>query len=146
MKVILLKNINSLGKQGEIKEVSDGYARNFLIPRQIADIATDELIEHIKKIKQKEKKSAKKELERSQDAAGKLEGKVFEIHAKASNEGRLYASVHSQEISELLKKRGYLVDAKHILADHIKEIGEHAVTIQLQHGLEARIMLIVKQQ
>ncbi len=146
MKVILLKNINSLGKQGEIKEVSDGYARNFLIPRQLADIATDELIEHIQKIKQKEKKSAKKELERSQDAAGKLEGKVFEIRAKASSEGRLYASVHPQEISELLKKRGFAIDAKYIHADHIKEIGEHTVTIVLQHGLEARIMLIVKQQ
>ena len=146
MKVILLKNINSLGKQGEIKEVSDGYARNFLIPRQLADIATDELVAHIQRIKQKEKKSAKKELEQSQDIAGKLEGKVFEIRAKASTEGRLYASVHSQEISELLKKQGYAVDAKYIRADHIKELGEHTVTIILQHGLEARIMLIVEPQ
>ena len=121
MKIILLKNINSLGKQGEIKEVSDGYARNFLIPRQLADIATDELVSHIQRIKQKEEKSAKKELERSQDAAGKLEGKVFEIQAKASNEGRLYASVHSQEISELLKKKGFAIDAKHIYNLVIRE-------------------------
>lgn len=146
MKVILLKNINSLGKQGEIKEVSDGYARNFLIPRQLADIATNDLIEHIQKLRHKEAKIAKKELEYSESIADKLEGKIFEIRAKASSEGRLYASVHPQEISQLLKKNGYSIDEKNIHADHIKEIGEHTITIHLQHGLEARITLMVTMQ
>ena len=146
MKVILLKNVNSLGRTGDIKEVTDGYARNFLIPRQLADVATPELVSHIKKIKQKEDKTAKDDLARAELMASKIENRVFEISMKASPQKKLYASVNPSLVSQLLHDKGFDIHKDYIYTDHIKEIGEHQITIIFPHGLEAKITLVVKQK
>lgn len=146
MKVILLRNVEGLGREGEIREVSRGYARNFLIPRQLADIATEQLIQRLEGRKIKEEKSAKKELQLAEEMAEKLDGKSFEIIRKTTDEGTLYASVNSAVISAELKKQGFIIDNKQIIAKNIKEIGEHEIIIRFNHGIEARITLIIKEE
>lgn len=146
MKVILLKNVDSLGKEGDIKDISDGYARNFLIPRQLADVATPELIRQIENMKNRHAKAVQGDFHRAESLAEQLEGKAFEIVAKCSKEGRLYAGIREKQIIEILKKSGYKIENIKIQTDHIKEVGEHGVNLLFSHGLEARIMLIVKKE
>src|SRR3989344_1346921 len=143
MKVILLRAVEGLGREGEVRDVSAGYARNFLIPRQLADIATPELIEQLEGKMRHQEKKAKHELLAAEQLASAIEGKRFEIHGKASKEGTLYAAINASMISEELKKHGYLVSDKNIITKGIKEAGDHEISIKLGHGIEAKIQLAV---
>ena len=140
----MLKNVEGLGKEGEIKEVSLGYARNFLIPRELAEEVTDELIAQIENRKQKESKNAEADLTKIEALADRLNGQEIEITAKASDEGKLYAAITSEMISAELKSRGFEIAANQInIPKPVKESGEHEVTINLPHGLEAKISVNV---
>src|SRR3990167_5168862 len=98
MKVLLLKNVEDLGHQGEIKMVSAGYARNFLIPRGLADIATQELIDQIERRQKKREFQAEADLKQTEELAERLNGQTLEIKARASEQGRLYASITPAKI------------------------------------------------
>lgn len=143
MKVILLKNIKGLGNEGDIKEVAIGYARNYLFPQKLADEATADKIKLAEERKAKKVETAKAELEKSQAMASKLEGQAFEISARASEEGTLYASLSAAKIAAVLKSKGFEVKKENIKASHIKELGEYEIKVDLDHGLEANIVLIV---
>ena len=143
MKIILLRNVENLGKEGEIKEVSSGYARNFLIPRQLADIATDELISRVEARKKHEEKKAKQHLLNTEKIADQLEGKILEIKCNATKEGTLYAALNKTKIAEILNGKGFSVKPKNILMENIKEIGDHEVAVTFNHGLEAKIIIQV---
>lgn len=143
---MLLKNVLSLGKFGDVKEVAQGYARNYLIPLGLAALAQSETLAQITTVQKKEEKR-KEELKKSfEKLSGELHGKTFEISAKASSEGNLYAGVSAQKISLLLQSHGYMVDGSRIKADHIKALGEHTVKITLPHGKFAEITLTVKEE
>ena len=147
MKLILLQNVEGLGKEGEIKEVAVGYARNFLIPRGLAEEATDDLIAQMEKRKEKEAKVAEADLEKTEKLASELDGREIEIFAKVSEEGRLYAAITPAKVSAELKKIGHNIASGQIeIKEPIKELGEHEIKINLPHGLESRITLIVKSQ
>ncbi|MFA6410163.1 MAG: 50S ribosomal protein L9 [Candidatus Buchananbacteria bacterium] len=143
VKVILVKNVANLGQIGDVKEVSFGYARNFLMPNGLVIEATPSALAEWEKNKEKRAKEAEADLKGMEQLVHKLEGETIEIFAKASEEGTLYAAVSAAKIAAALKDKGFDVTKNQIALSHIKEIGEHEVLISLDHGLEARITLII---
>jgi len=144
MKVILLQNVPGLGKADEVKNVADGYARNFLFPKHLAVQSTAAAIATIEAQKKKKSKDELKDLQKQQSLAEKLDGLEVMFTEKASESGQLYAAVSAAKISEALKKMGYEVDKDLILINKpIKEAGEFEVAVKLRHGLEAKLDIIV---
>ena len=143
MRVILVKKVPELGERGDVKEVALGYARNFLIPRGLAKIATPESLVELELTKEKTANQAEADLTAAETLASKLEGEVIEIGAKASDEGTLYAAVSAAKVAGALNAKGFKVEKDQVAVGHIKELGEHEVVIDLDHGLEARITLVV---
>lgn len=145
MKVILIQNVNKLGKAGEIKEVADGFARNMLFPKKAAVPATPEAVRALEFQKSLLARKSEKELEGVEQTAEALDGRELVISAKAGEEGRLFGSITEKNIIEKLKGNGFNLDKKQIkLKEHIKELGEYDVAISFDHGLEARIKIIVE--
>lgn len=144
MKVILLQDIDGLGKKYEIKEVKDGYARNFLIPKVLAKPATKEAMAWLEIQKEIEAKKAEDDLKKIQDMASSLDGHEIVISVKVGEEEQLFESVGEQRISERLKESGFNIEKNQIdLKEPIKELGEHRVIINFPHKLEAEITLII---
>jgi len=146
MKVILLKDVPNLGAKDDIKDVALGYGRNFLFPQGLAIEATPDAITELEARKAKEEKIAEMDLEKTEQLIQQLEGQVIEISAKASDEGTLYAAVSPAKIAAALKAKGFAVSKDQIAANHIKELGEHEIKINLDHGLEAVITLIINSE
>jgi len=146
MKVILLKEVKSLGLKGDIKEVADGYARNFLFPQQLAMVASEENIARVKEEQVRQAKMAEQDLILTEKIAEQLGGLILEMEGKINENGRLYAAISQAMVAKKLKEKGFDVKKGQILlAESIKELGEYPVTINLDHGLEAEITLIVKE-
>jgi len=146
MKVILIKDVKNLGHEGDIKEVASGHARNFLIPQSFAVEATEKALAEAEAKKAKMEKQAEANLTMAEDLVSKLEGQIIEIALKASDEGTLYAAVSPAKIVTALKEKGFEVRKDQVMAGDIKEVGENEVTINLDHGLEARITLIINSE
>lgn len=144
MKIVLIRDIDNLGQEGDVKEVANGYARNFLIPRGLAVLATNQAITRAAKIRDERAKRAEQELKATQVLAKKLDGQEIEIEAKAED-GRLFGSVGALKISQTLKQAGFVVKKSQVkLTKPFKEIGEYEVDLDLAHGLEAKIRVIIK--
>lgn len=144
MKVILLKDVRALGRKDDIKDVSDGYARNFLLPRGLAQAATETQVTGARQRKIARAHEAETTLKAAQELVKKLDGYELEMPVKASREGTLYAAVGIEEIRTALEKKGIGIGEASIKNNtHLKEVGEHAVTLQFPHNLEAviRVML-----
>jgi large subunit ribosomal protein L9 len=147
MKVILLKDIENLGKKYEIKEVSDGYARNYLIPKKLAKVANEKNLKWLEKQKEKEEKKAEEELKKVQEAASAIDGQEVVIPVKVGEEGQLFESITVQKIYERLKELGFEIKKSQILLESpIKELGEFPVKIKFPHNLEAEIKIIVTEE
>lgn len=146
MKVILNQDIKGSGKKGDIVNVSDGYARNYLIPRKLAKLADAATI-NAAKAKKAASKHKHSELEKAarETAAGIRELKVV-VTVKAGENGKIFGSIHTKEIADALKEQhGFDVDKKKInLKEHIKECGEHIVNVKLFAGISVPIKVIVK--
>lgn len=147
MKVILLKDVKGQGKKGEIVNVSDGYARNYLFPRNLAQEATAQNLNSAQ-VKQ-EAAAHKKEMEKknAQEMAKQLENKGVVIKAKCGSTGRLFGAITNAEIAEALNQQtGLELDKKKVvLANPIKELGEYTVTVKLYAGVQAKIGLKVEE-
>ncbi|MEJ5284972.1 MAG: 50S ribosomal protein L9 [Brevinematia bacterium] len=143
MRVILLENVVGLGKAGEIKNVKDGYARNYLIPKKLVEVATKSKEEYLAKLAEKLKEKAKKFYEDAVSLKETLEKESLEIKAKAGEEGKLFGSITNSDIALALKEKGYDIDKRKIMVDHIKVLGEHTVRIKLDEGVVATIPLKV---
>ena len=147
MKIILLQDIDNLGKKYEIKEVADGYARNFLIPKGLAKPATKENLKWLESQKEIEVKKAEEELKKVQEVATNIDGQEIIILVKVGAEGQLFESITSQKIYEKLKELGFEIKKSQIdLPEPIKELGEFPVKIKLEHNLEAEIKIIVVEE
>ena len=145
MKVILLKTLVGLGRAGEIKEVADGYARNMLIPKKIAELATPEAIIKAKKIADLEEKRMKETLEQKRALIEELNGKEVVVTAKAQEDGKLFGAVSVSRIIEALGKNSQLLEDKYIkISKPIKEIGQHMISVNLGEGMEVNIKVLVK--
>jgi large subunit ribosomal protein L9 len=147
MRVILLENVENLGKKYEIKEVKAGYARNFLIPKGLAKAATKEALRWLATQKEVETKKAEEDLKKVQESASNIDDREVIIPVKIGEEGQLFESITAQKISEKLKELGFDVKKIQIdLPEPIKELGEFPVKIKFEHNLEAEIKVIVTKE
>lgn len=145
MKVILTQNVNKLGKAGEIKEVSDGYARNMLLPKGAAIIATPEAMRAVEFQKALRAKQSEKELEHIEKTAENIDGIEIVFTAKTQEDGKLFGSITENHIVDKIKELGFSISKKQVkLGSHIKNTGEHEATINFDHGLEAQIKIVVE--
>ncbi len=144
MQVILMGDVPRVGRKGETKKVSEGYARNFLFPRKLAVPLTEGTLKNLKLVQVSWAKQAAKEKEAQLELAKKIDGVTLQIKRKAGDKGRLFGSVTSAEISELLHKHSKVeVDKREIITDHIKELGEHEVHIRFSHDAKATLKVVV---
>jgi large subunit ribosomal protein L9 len=147
MKVILQKDIMNLGEAGDIKDVSNGYARNYLIPKKlviVADESSKKAMEHQKRLIKIKKDKRRKE---SEKAAGALNGKELKFVAQAGEEGKLYGSITSMDISKKLREAGFEIDKRKIHLDSpIKELGTFKATVKLDDGLSAELTILVDRE
>ena len=147
MKIILLEDIEKLGKRGDLKETNKGYARNFLIPKNLAVLATESEVEKLEEQKELEAQEAEEELLRYQEIAEQMDGLELEIPVKISEEDKLFGAITPVLIVEKLKERGFEIDKNQIkLEEPIKELGEREVMIDLPHNLEVGIKIIVLEE
>lgn len=144
MKVILTKDVQGLGKSGEVISVSDGYARNFLFPKGLAQEATAENITQLKR--EKERTAQKEERLRriAEERYRKIHGLTCEIRRRVGMQDKLYGSVNSKDIERALQSMGIEVDRKSILLEEpIKSLGEFPVKIRIHPGITAEIKVVV---
>lgn len=144
MKIILLQNVKDLGEKFEVKEVKDGFARNFLIPKGLAKLATKKNLKWLENRKEAETKKAEEELKTAQEKAETIDGQEIVISVKAGEDNQLFESITPQKISEKLKELGFKVKKDQIVMEEsIKELGEFPVKINFRHNLEVGIRLII---
>lgn len=147
MKVILFQDIENLGKKYDIKEVKNGYARNFLIPKGLVKPATREAIKWLKIQKEIQEKKADEELGKIQSLATTIDGQEIIIPVKIGDKNQLFESINTQKISEKLKELGFDIKKNQInLEEPIKEIGEFPIKIKFEHNLEAEIKIIIVEE
>ena len=147
MKVILLQDVDGLGKKFEIKEVKDGYARNFLLPRLLAKPATKEAMAWLEIQREIEAKKAEEDLKIFQEMATSLDGMEVNIPVKIGEQEQLFESITSQKISEKLKEMGYNIEKNQIvLKEPLRELGEYKILINFPHRLETEITVIVTKE
>ena len=141
VKVILLQDVKGVGKKGEVKEVSDGYARNYLIPRKLAVEATEGNLKHfLDEAKQKEEKEERIR-KKSEQILANLKKRTWEIRVNAGEKGKLFGSLTSGSLAEkLMQVSGQEVDKRWVkLKKPIKEIGDHEVDLKLPGGVRGKI-------
>ncbi len=148
MKVILLQNIKGFGKIGEIKNVSDGHARNLLFPRKLAKPATEGAMKEAEGLSKKREAMSVKDKENAEKAAAVLKESALEFKKKASPTGTLFSSVTKHEIAhELSKKTGIKIETDSLdlgpHGEHIKHLGEHEIKIDLGNEIEAQVKIKV---
>ncbi len=147
MKVILLADVKTLGKKGEIVEVSDGYARNMILPKKLGVEATSKNLNDLKLQNQHAKKVAEENLEAAQKFAEELKDKKIEVKMKAGEGGRTFGSISTKEIAEAAKKQLNLeLDKKKmVLKDPIKALGTYEVAIKLHPQVTATFTVHVSE-
>jgi large subunit ribosomal protein L9 len=144
MKVILLQDIEGLGKKYEIKEVKNGHARNLLIPKKMVRAATKQALKWLADQKEVIEKEVEEDLKKAQGLASGLDGLEVAIAVKVGDEGQLFESINTQKIVEKLKEMGFEVKKSQVkLENPIKDLGEFPVSINLDHNLEAEIKVVV---
>jgi len=145
MKVLLIKDVKSLGKKGEIKEVKDGYGQNFLIAKGMAKLATPDVVENWKAEQERMEKELKETLERLKKEEKELSSKKIVITKKLAPAG-IQGSVGKEDIAKAIKEQmGIEIDKKTVeLKKALKTVGEHKVDIKLGHGIHAHVMVEIK--
>ena len=141
MKVILLQDIKSLGKRGELVEASDGYARNYLLPRKLAKEANAQAMNEYKNAENSKQYKIATEKAQAEAAKKKLEGKVFRMTARAGQSGKLFGSITSKQVAEEIKKQyNITVDKRKVVLEcDIKEFGTYKAEVKLYTGISADI-------
>jgi len=144
MRVLLIEDVKSLGKKGEIKEVKDGYALNFLIPKKLAKIATDKIVKEWRQKQEQLEKQKREEIEKFTKEKEILEDKKITIKKKLAPVG-IKGSVKKDDITKAIKEQtGIEVDKKHIeLKKAIKTTGEFTIDIKFKHGIHAKVTIEV---
>ncbi|MGL5152104.1 MAG: 50S ribosomal protein L9 [Clostridium sp.] len=144
MKVILLKDVKGLGKKGEVVNSSDGYANNFLFPRKLAQVATDNSLHILNTKKENERKIKLAELEAAQKLAAELKGKEVTLTVKAGDNGKLFGAITSKDIAaEINKKYNVEVDKKKVVMDTIKIAGTYDVEVKLYPEVSTKMKVII---
>jgi large subunit ribosomal protein L9 len=144
MKVLLKADVPKIGKKGEILEVKEGYARNFLFPNGMAVEASGGAMKQVEAEKKALERKKAKEKEEALALAEKIKGTTITLRHKAGEEGRLFGSITSAEVAEALKQKGFTIDKKQvILEEPIRLVGSHGVKIKLHTEVTADLHLEV---
>jgi len=144
MKVVLKQDVKALGKKGELVNVSDGYARNFLFPRKLASEANAQAMSELKNKEDSEKYKIATDTANANKAKAQMEGKTIRISAKAGQNGKLFGSVTSKEVAEKVKSEfGVNIDKRKIIMDDIKTFGTTEAEVKLYTGISAKIFVMV---
>ncbi len=147
MKVILQQDVKSLGKKGELVTTSDGYARNYLFPRNLAIEANSQAMTELKNREDSKKHKIAVETENAKQAAAQISGKSVKIKAKAGQGGRLFGSVTAKEIAEHIRKdMGIDIDKRKITVSDIKAFGSYPATVKLYQGVTADFTVMVTEE
>ena len=144
MKVILMTDVPALGHRGETRDVANGYARNFLLPRKLAVEATPANLKNVEHLKRQRAKEDHRALEAAKATAARIEVLTLSVTARASEDGRLYGSVSAQDVLEFLEKNQVPVEKRRIhLDDPIKAVGDYQVPIRLLGDVTASLTVSV---
>ena len=148
MQIILIQDVKSLGKKGDLVKASDGYARNFILPQKLGLEASAKNLNDLKLQKAAEVKKQKELLEEAQTLAKDLESKTIEVKLKAGEGGRTFGSISTKEIAIALKDQfGYDIDKKKLqLAEPIKNIGTRTVPVKLHPQVTANLVVKISEQ
>ncbi|MDE3137654.1 MAG: 50S ribosomal protein L9 [Acidobacteriota bacterium] len=147
MKIILQENLEKLGTRGEIVEVAEGYARNYLLPRKIALPATPGNLKQLERIRTRLAKIEAQEHATASQAAAAISGATISFERKAGQTDQLFGSVTAADIAEALAAQGIEVDKRKVaLAEPIKVLGEYDVAIKLHHNVAANIKVVVTRE
>lgn len=147
MKVLLLKDVYNLGRAGDVKRVADGYARNFLIPKKMAVLATAGAMTHVERIKDAAAKQRQIMNEEMAELASKIEGLELNFFAKVGESGKLFGSITQQMIAEAISAQiGAEVDRHRVESQPLREVGEHLVKIRLTFDLIPEVTVIVESE
>ena len=148
MKVILLQDVKKMGKKGDVIEASDGYARNYLFPRKLAEEATANALHVVNAKKENERKKKLAELEAAQKLAAELKGKEVTINAKAGDSGRLFGAITNKDVAEVINSQFNLsIDKKKIVVNTIKVAGTYEVEVKLypEVSTKMKVNIVPKQ-
>jgi len=145
MKVILIQDVKKLGQKGQIIEVSDGYARNFLIPQGLAEEGTKTKIKETQEKNVREDKKKDREREQAESLKARLDGKSAQIKVKTGAGDKLFGAVTTKEISDILQKEFKVsIDKKKIeILEPIKHLGEHTVRLKIYPSVQAEVKIVV---
>ena len=147
MKVILLEDVKALGKKGQIVNVNDGYARNFILPKKLGVEANNKNLNDLKLKKANDEKIAQEQLEEAQELGKKIEAGKVELPITVGEGGRTFGSVTTKDIAAAVKEQmGYDIDKKKIqLKEAIKTLGTHNVPVKLHTKVTAELKVVVKE-
>jgi large subunit ribosomal protein L9 len=144
MKVILMTDVPALGHRGETRDVANGYARNFLLPRKLAVAATPANLKNVEHLKRQRAREEHRELEVAKATAARIETLTLAVRARASDDGRLYGSVSSQDVVEFLEQHQVSVEKRRVqLEEPIKAVGEYQVPVRLHGDVTATLTVSV---
>lgn len=148
MKIILLEDVKSLGKKGQVVDVSDGYARNFVLPKKLGLEANNKNINDLKLQKANEEKLAKEQLEAAQEFAAQMAEKEVNLTIKAGEGGKTFGSISTKEIAEAAKSQcGLEIDKKKIqLPEAIKSLGVYEVSVKLHPKVSGKLKIKVQEE
>lgn len=147
MKVILVKDVKSLGKKGDIINASDGYARNYLFPRGLAQEATDSNLHILNNKKEAERRQKLAEIEAAQKLAESLKGKEVNLCVKSGENGRLFGAITGKDIAdEINKKFSINIDKKKVVVDTIKQLGTYDVEIKLYPEISTKVKVVIAEK
>jgi large subunit ribosomal protein L9 len=144
MKIILLEDVTKVGRRGEVRDVSDGYARNFLIPKKLALGATAGNLKNLEHIKKQANAKADRAKAEADAVRAQIEALAYEERRQASEEGKLFGSVTSQDLVDFLGKHGVKVERRRVHLDEpIKTLGETSVPVRLHAEVTAQLRVSV---
>ena len=144
MKVILLKDVKSLWKKGDVIESSDGYARNYLLPIKLAEQATDNNLHILNAKKTIERKAKLAEIEAAQKLAEELKDKVVKVEGKAGDGGRLFGAITNKDVAGLIEKQyNVKIDKKKIVMETIKILGTYTIEIKIYPEITTKMKVMV---
>ncbi|MBI4060872.1 MAG: 50S ribosomal protein L9 [Elusimicrobia bacterium] len=144
MKVILRSTVDNLGRPGDVKDVKTGYARNYLLPRKLAEMATESALKYWEKGKEKRAALVAADVKAAKELMEKLAGVKLSFSVPASEEGKLFGSIGKADLLKSLKAAGYEVPKNSIhLETAIKTVGEHEVSLRLQPEVVAKVKVTV---
>ena len=146
MKVVLKKDVPTLGRSGEVKEVADGYARNYLIPKKLAAQATKTEIANVEAQRSSSARTAARTDAENRELADRMQATPVTVHARTGEGGRLYGSITGADVADALTRQlGREVDKRTVeIDDHIRTLGEHKARVHVAHGITATVTVNVE--